>query len=236
MRTFWRHDDLFDVMMTFLTSWWHFWTSWRTCFDTMKNFVTYFWHHNNPVDSMTCYLAWWRDFYVMRNFLTSSHFCVRHDELFDVMTHFLMMYFLCHDELDVMTYFLCRGELFDDMTHFLTCFSRHDNLFVVLTYFCRFKHCSEFLVQPTNFLTSWRIFDVMANFVTWHFLTCFSRHDKKLFVVPIYFCRHFGNKISYKCHIGAKIFLKQYDNESHNRQTKYHKNRGNVVIPVDICN
>ena len=139
MRTFWRHDDLFDVMMTFLTSWWHFLTSWRTCFDTMKNFVTYFWRHDNPVDSMTCYLAWWRDFYVMRNFLTSSHFCVRHDELFDVMTHFLMMYFFMSWRtwpswriFDVVANFLTTWHTFWHVFHVMTICLSSGHIFVVI--------------------------------------------------------------------------------------------------------
>ena len=172
---FWRHDELFDVMTTFLTSWRTFLTSWRV-FDAMMyllascqplwrndalvwrvfDVMTCFWSHEALFEAMSIFWRYDAFFGFMPNFLTSWRTLLTSWRTFfmwwrtfDVMTHFLIWWrtFRRHDALcDSMTDFSGLSRIFD----VIACFWRHNVL-----------------------LTSWRtfwlhdaLFDVMTNFLT----------------------------------------------------------------------
>ena len=185
MTYFWCHDDLWrndvfltswcniDVTTNFLTYFWHYdelLTSWRTfswhdvflmlertCWshDELFDIMTYSWCHDVPL----CVCLSVRD-----DSKVTSWIFFRHDGLFDVTTYschnhklfYLMTYFWCHDVFDVMTHFLTSGST--SLCHSIFLW-HHDKLFCQDVFLTSWQFFSW-----RNFLTSWRIYDVMTNF------------------------------------------------------------------------
>ena len=118
----------------------------------------------------------WRTFRRYHVFFCHTSFWL-HDAFFDFMTHSLMSW----PQAMLLTpwrFFWRRGEFLTSWHTFWhdELFWRHDGLFNVMT---------NTLSDMTNFLTSWRIFDVMMYFLTsWlvYVMTCFWCHD--VFLAP----------------------------------------------------
>ena len=124
--TFWRYDELFDIMTNLLTLWRTFWrifdviaASWRC--DELFDVIICFWCHDELFSS--CRIV----FDVM---------CFWHtDKLFGVMTCFwhILTKLTCFWLFDVRTYFLSNDELFNVMTYFMNSWRVFDVMTKLLT-------------------------------------------------------------------------------------------------------
>ena len=132
--TLWRHDELFNVMVCSLLQ------------GEFFVVITYF---------MTCFLLSWHFFYHFGN-------KVFWKRIFDVID--IMKYFWLHDK----AYFLRHAQLLYRPDIFFSSFWEQN---IMKTCFC---HHAMFLMnflmswqicwRHNMFLTSWRVFDVIANF------------------------------------------------------------------------
>ena len=198
----WHHDELFDIMTNFLTSW--------RAYDIMTNF----W----------CYLTSWR----VLHLLTSKRSCWRL-ERFDNMTHFvdILTHFLtswltfsldfCHSD--------CICSLFREQNINKTCFWCYNELFGVMAYFdfisnfwrifdvmtCCWRHHMFF----TPWQTFWRhgeSFDVMTSWtfnVMTHLLRLW-RHKHKL--TTKYIQIHQNDDVVRLCWVGITCIKKHTHN------------------------
>ena len=175
----WHHNkhnvsNIFYVMVNVLTLW-KFVMTWHTiwCHSTLFNFMTYF---------MTCLLLSWHLFFIISGAkyfenvclmsLTSWYFWLRDKTYFwrnakllyrpDIFVHHFgnkILWKRVFDVIDIMIYFWFYGKLLTSWQTFC-----HHAMFLI-----------NFLTSWQIVLTSWYVFDIMTNFVT--FWQIYWRHD-----------------------------------------------------------